>query len=1393
MIRLHHIVWLLLLLLLVVGRGPVYAQNNALPVLTRELSLQPTTSGTLTTLTNKSTGGGLIINTLPTTTNLNDEKVLLINGSNEVTQITLTNLFGGTVWRLDGNAATDPLTDFLGTTDAQPLIIKTNNTERMRVLSGGNTGIGTTTPAAQLHVLAANKEGIGAIIQASSVLPSVTGPPLGPIAPPGGGNANLLEFRSPANGVLSYFTWAGALVFNPYGTASGETNELLFKELASNGTNYIGFKAADAISTDVVWTLPSADGSANQALTTNGSSVLGWSTVLTPTTGWSTTGNSGTNPTNNFIGTTDSQDFVVKTANSERVRMKSTGQVGIGTDNPAALLDVAGTFRSSGTVTLTSVATGAAADDVLLINSSNQVTKTTRAELVAGSGWALTGNDIATSSGALGVAPSGSWIGTKSTSTAKDLRIATNGVTRMIIASDGAITMGGTLGVTGATNINTIGSGVTNIGTSSSTGAVSIGNTGNATTLGSIATTLKTSVGSNDRIVLANSSGTLDQASISSVVAAGIFPHRYVGSLITIGDQANGSSALYNAALGVDALDALTTGTENTAVGYGALTSNTTGSENTAIGNESMRFNSTGNKNTAVGDWTLADLTTGSYNIALGYNAGLGAAWATDNYRLYIGAVETETFIYGNMETRRLIINRGPNSTDGLTTANGPALQVNTYYSANKGLVVRGAASQSQNLLELQTSAGAALFTASSTGALTLNPYGTSAGNTNELRFAELAANGSNYIGFKAPDALASNLIYTLPTTAPTADQVLSSAADGTMSWVTRLTASTGWTLTGNNTSDAWNGTTGARLGTTSAQPLVIVTNGLRRMQIGTDYNVFLGVNTDGNPQGGLGIGVTSPGTALHVRGTIRLETNGGGKHIQLRTPGNADAETTYDLPASAPTTNGQVLSSTTAGVMSWVTALTSTSGWSLTGNTGTDASTNFLGTIDSVDVVLRHFNTERFRLTRHGIRVVQNGTPRASQWAGSFQNIGGPTYLELINSNAATNGGGMFMGMSGTGSIGDTASIWNWQAGPLAFYTSTNNRSGTVRLFIDKDGDVGIGSHIPSARLHVRGGNVLIDTVGTTSGQLQFRNPQGTASTSIRAGFQTSDIEYWLPTAGPTVNGQVLTSNTNGVMQWADMTSQAWALTGNSGTSASTNFIGTTDANDVVFKRDNTERARVTNAGLRVLQNGTPRSSVWTLSVQNITGSAGSTVIEFLNSTAAVDGGGAFVGLRGTGAVGDTLSMWNHQGGPITFLTGTANRSNLTRMRIEPNGNVGIGTNTASTLLDVDGGITLRPGATENITADNQAVTIGNRSHVVVSSNGTPANRTVTLSNGLQAGQLLFIMVSGTAAANGIEIADDPAGSNTNLAGLAQLVDGAVLQLIWDGTDWREVTRSNN
>jgi len=73
-------------------------------------------------------------------------------------------------WSLAGNASTVAATNFIGTTDAIDFRIRTNNTEKVSVLSGGNVGIGTTAPQSKLDV-----EGgisIGATYSGTTAAPS---------------------------------------------------------------------------------------------------------------------------------------------------------------------------------------------------------------------------------------------------------------------------------------------------------------------------------------------------------------------------------------------------------------------------------------------------------------------------------------------------------------------------------------------------------------------------------------------------------------------------------------------------------------------------------------------------------------------------------------------------------------------------------------------------------------------------------------------------------------------------------------------------------------------------------------------------------------------------------------------------------------------------------------------------------------------------------------------------------------------------------------------------------------------------------------------------------------------------------------------------------------------
>ena len=138
---------------------------------------------------------------------------------------------------------------------------------------------------------------------------------------------------------------------------------------------------------------------------------------------------------------------------------------------------------------------------------------------------------------------------------------------------DGNVTMGGTLGVTGATTL---------------TGGVS----GNTTFSGEIIT---------------STSGT---------------------SNVRIGENAGDaiqSGGTQNTFVGDDAGTAITTADACTAVGHNALATNTTSSYNTAVGHDALA-NATGTYNTAIGPRNSGDeITSGSKNTIIGdYNGNQG-------------------------------------------------------------------------------------------------------------------------------------------------------------------------------------------------------------------------------------------------------------------------------------------------------------------------------------------------------------------------------------------------------------------------------------------------------------------------------------------------------------------------------------------------------------------------------------------------------------------------------------------------------------------------------------------------------------------------------------------------------------------------------------------------
>jgi len=275
---------------------------------------------------------------------------------------------------------------------------------------------------------------------------------------------------------------------------------------------------------------------------------------------WSITGNSGTNPAVNFLGTTDSKALVFKTNNNERMRIASSGKVGIGVSAPVQKLDVGGNLNLS------------SGSSLYMDNHSVFKVDSVNKCVFVGNG---AGNfNIEQFNTALGYfAMNSNTTGESNTS------VGNNALTYNESGSFNTANGSGSLkfNISGFSN--------------TATGYRSLSN--------NVYGNQNSAFG--DSALYSNLTGSFNTA----VGAFALF---------------KGSSSAYNTAIGHRALYSTTSG-PNTAVGISALYSNTTGSYNTGIGAFALNYNTSGIHNSASGSWALYFNETGDANSADGYYA----------------------------------------------------------------------------------------------------------------------------------------------------------------------------------------------------------------------------------------------------------------------------------------------------------------------------------------------------------------------------------------------------------------------------------------------------------------------------------------------------------------------------------------------------------------------------------------------------------------------------------------------------------------------------------------------------------------------------------------------------------------------------------------------------
>ena len=336
-------------------------------------------------------------------------------------------------------------------------------------------------------------------------------------------------------------------------------------------------------------------------------------------------------------------------------------------------------------------------DNVLVVDpATGNTSRTTRADLFAGSGWSLTGNANTTNTGNLGTAATGNFIGTTGTGgAARSLSFVTDNTVQMTLGTDGALRMSRDIftgWIVGATGVR-VGSGP--------------GNNYNNTVLGAFAF---------NNVSAANASAFRDN------VAVGFYALRGGGT-----DKAGSGR---NVAVGSYAVSAITDGASNVGVGTEALLTASTGSANVAVGNVALQLLTTGSGNIALGAGALETLVTGSGNVAIGLNAGNSE---TGSNKLYIANSATNNLIFGDFATGRVRINAG-----AAPTAPAAALHVEATAVGDVTVLARGISSQTGNLLEVQNSSNATLVSVNATGL-----FAATAGVNLSGAASPLQANGS--------------------------------------------------------------------------------------------------------------------------------------------------------------------------------------------------------------------------------------------------------------------------------------------------------------------------------------------------------------------------------------------------------------------------------------------------------------------------------------------------------------------------------------------------------------------------------------------------------------------------------------------------------------------------
>jgi len=425
-------------------------------------------------------------------------------------------------------------------------------------------------------------------------------------------------------------------------------------------------------------------------------------------------------------------------------------------------------------------------------------------------------------------------------------------------------------------------------------------------------------------------------------------------------------------------------------------------------------------------------------------------------------------------------------------------------------------------------------------------------------------------------------------------------------------------------------------------------------------------------------------------------------------------------------------------------------SGWQLTGNSGTTASSsaigttannNFIGTTDAVDLVIAAHGFERMRIAQSTGNI---GIGTISPICAL--DIHGTGYLHVSGtSTPSLSAQGAYLNWNITGSQGETDLINNQGGGPGGFTFYNTPNSGSPVTAIDRisgSGSLGIGSNLPNRALEIEGSTNTERIAGLQTGNAFNSSSTNNASNLVYVNSASGDI-YSLPT----VNNATLVTGTTGVPSWQTGGNNGivWSLNGNANTITGTNFIGTTDAHNLMFKVNGNQ------SGLIDFSNGRTffgyRSGIATATGSNNTGFGYQALasISAGNDNTAVGYDALTTVSAGSNntAVGFFTLANNTNGGSNTAYGYNALNANTTGSN-----NVSIGDNTL-TASSTTANTAVGSGALRSSTA-NSNTAVG---YNALTANSTGAPNTAV---GYQA------LESNTTGTNNIAVGDNALNANT-------------------------------